>query len=351
MYRIQIALVLVPSILVIGGCRTLSGSSSPILSAIAADQIAALPPIACANGDAVAFGLAKPDFPPNIQWAKYPGPVSPNLIIAESTGAARIRLDTCLHSDATHIDLGRILFQESPSSDINVVDVNMINPTGLNSAVFNLAEDLDIKIPLGNETLWLKGWGNSVPIDAFAAIARLKLAADGTQSLAFPSITGGRLATGDPFKSGPCAIGESLQSTTFALGTVQFAADFCLREDGAGDAFGSYRILKLVVDDQSPSLPVDEHHVSLATDDMLQAHLTYKWNHHNACDSFALKLTHVEYAATAAANQGCGPTVPDAPSQNPSDQHMIFRIRYQDGNWQDGTATCAHFLSDCGPKN
>jgi hypothetical protein len=53
--------------------------------------------------------------------------------------------------------------------------------------------------------------------------------------------------------------------------------------------------------------------------------LDYRWNHHNACDTFHLTLPHAEYVAAAATLAGCGETVLDAPVRIPDGPDHPFR--------------------------
>jgi hypothetical protein len=82
----------------------------------------------------------------------------------------------------------------------------------------------------------------------------------------------------------------------------------------------------------------------------VQQHLTFKFNHHNDCDSFVLHFPDVDYAATAAAITGGGAAVvagaPDCPVSTTAD--ALFRVTYRGQAEASGTlAGCEHYFLKC----
>jgi hypothetical protein len=160
----------------------------------------------------------------------------------------------------------------------------------------------------------------------------------------------GGLAPGDVFAGLRCPFGQELLTSSFTLGTAAFELEACSFL-GGGITTG-YRIHRFAVQDSS--LELQEAHrarFELKTEAELAAALNYKWNHHNACDSFYLALPHAEYAASAAPAAGCGPTVPNAPPRSisePDGSPLLYRIRYPGGAWIEGSKPgCSHFIARC----
>lgn len=110
-----------------------------------------------------------------------------------------------------------------------------------------------------------------------------------------------------------------------------------------------YRIDRLTVQDSSPQLQAaDRGRFEFKSRAEVEGVLNYRWNHHNACDSFHLALPHADYAASSAPAAGCGPQVPNAPPRRidePSTSPVLYRLRYYGGAWKDGSIPgCTHFL-------
>jgi hypothetical protein len=183
----------------------------------------------------------------------------------------------------------------------------------------------------------------------FLAIARGRVQPASIEYTALYVWIGG-LAPGDIFAGLVCPFGQDLLTSSFSLGTAAFELEACSFL-GGGITTG-YRIHRFAVQDSSPELQ-EAHRArfELKTEAEVAAALTYKWNHHNACDSFYLALPHAEYAASAAPAAGCGPTVPNAPVRNisePDNSPLRYRIRYYGGAWIEGSKPgCSHFIGRC----
>ena len=160
-------------------------------------------------------------------------------------------------------------------------------------------------------------------------------------------VTVGGLAPGDVYAAMRCRFNEELLETRFRLGTARFEVNGCSFLGGGFTL--AYRIHDIAVTDSSPELR-EEHRgrFALETEAELEAALAYRWNHHNACDSFHLALPHADYAASSAPAAGCGPVVPHAPERGGGEPDLgpvRYRIRYYGGAWTDAEVqACHHYL-------
>lgn len=157
----------------------------------------------------------------------------------------------------------------------------------------------------------------------------------------------GALVPGDVFAALPCPFGERPKEVTFDLDTATFEVEACTFL-GGGETEG-YRITKLAITDPNPMLdPSEQVRFEFDGETAVEEVLNYRWNHHNACDSFHLALPHADYAASSAPLAGCGQTVPNAPPRkftDPPSSPVAWRIRYHGGAWREGTmATCTHYM-------
>jgi hypothetical protein len=179
----------------------------------------------------------------------------------------------------------------------------------------------------------------------FIAIAEGQV---GPSSIQYNSIyiNVGGLAPGDPFAGLPCRYEETLLSQTFRIATAMFEVEGCSFL-GGGATMG-YRFTSFAITDRSPELdPAERARFAFEGAAEIEAVLNYRWNHHNACDSFYLTLPHAEYAATTSPSAGCGMPVPGAPPRdfNDMDGTVHYKIRYHGGAWTEGTTPgCAHYL-------
>ena len=161
----------------------------------------------------------------------------------------------------------------------------------------------------------------------------------------------GTLQPGDVFADLVCPFGEVPLSTSFSFDTANFDVEACKFLD-VGHTFG-YRITAMAVEDANSSLsgPEQQRH-ELDGVAAVEAAVTYRYNHHNACDSFHMALPHADYAATTAPMAGCGVAVANAPSPDNEDEggkRVKFRIRYHGGEWTEGQISdCVHYFSCSG---
>ncbi len=210
---------------------------------------------------------------------------------------------------------------------------------GLAEAIGGAQADLQIRV-LGVGGLVLAGH------DDFVAAVRGEVTAD-TVDYEAPVVTAGRFGSGDVFEGLFCPLTQWSRAETFELGTAKFVVQGCFFL-GGGHTEG-YRLVHLEVEDDNAALdPADRVRHVYASEAEVEAVMNYRWNHHNACDSFHLALPHADYAASAAPLAGCGPTVDNAPERDfgePSDSPVKYRVRYGGGTWTDGEIEgCWHYL-------
>ncbi len=134
----------------------------------------------------------------------------------------------------------------------------------------------------------------------------------------------------------------------WSLGTARLRADYCSALGRRGPT--AIRIVRLTVKDTDPRLGPDAGRLVVLEGRELKERLRYRYNHLNACDSFALSLTGADYAATGPANAGCAPAEPPAPERTFADQNgaTLAVVRYGGGAWRNLELPCGHWLFQCG---
>lgn len=288
----------------------------------------------------------------------------PNTIIATARPGTpfAVRLDVCEGATRT---LAAVMVREdtfepprwfvvdavatAPTADTHDTPAGLISEIrvpapavsvqGLDDAVAGRLDALQIRVAY-SDGIWVVGH------PAFLAVARGDVSAADITYNSLTVIVGG-LAPGDSFAGQVCPFTQQPLSAAFSLGTAQFTVTGCSFL-GGGETTG-YTIHTLSVEDSSAALdPGERRRFTLATEAELTAALDYRWNHHNACDSFHLTLPHAEYAASASPLAGCGEQVPGAPMRTfdePFDSPVKYRLRYHGGAWVDGTIEgCRHYL-------
>jgi hypothetical protein len=210
---------------------------------------------------------------------------------------------------------------------------------GLADAMGGVQSSLHIRV-LGVGGLVLDG------DEDFVAAVRGEVTAD-TIDYDTPVVTVGRFGAGDVLEDLFCPLTQWSRVETFELGTARFEVQGCFFL-GGGHTEG-YRFVRLTVEDDNAALdPADRVPHVFTSEAEVEAVMNYRWNHHNACDSFHLALPHADYAASAAPFAGCGPTVDNAPERDfdePSNSPVKYRVRYGGGAWTDGEIDgCWHYL-------
>lgn len=171
----------------------------------------------------------------------------------------------------------------------------------------------------------------------------------GANSITYSSIyvVAGRLVPGDVLTTRPCPLGQSLLERSWRMGSADFQVKACTYLGGGHTT--AYRINRLSITDTNAALsPAEQMTHQFEGEAAVEAVLNYRWNHHNACDSFHLALPHADYAATTAPLAGCGSQVPNAPPREFEDDPsgpVEYRVRYHGGAWTDGTMPgCTHYM-------
>ncbi len=228
--------------------------------------------------------------------------------------------------------LGQVFEVRLPPSDLVV--------EGLAAALAGDLTQFRVRI-LGMNGMLLVGHAG------FVAAARGNVSASAIDYTSLTVVVGG-LGPGDPFGGRPCPFGHTPLEETFRLGTATFAVGGC--SFLGGGATTGYEFHRLSVEDSNPLLmPADRARLTFATKAEVDAVLTYRWNHHNACDSFHLALPHADYAASSAPMAGCGMQVPNAPPrqfEEPFDAPVKYRFRYYGGAGTDAEAVgCSSYMS------
>jgi hypothetical protein len=291
----------------------------------------------------------------------------PNTIVvgAETEGAHRVRLDACvsaggaarlegLQAMESALDTPRRYvvdpaartqtetFIDTPAGQLYEVRVPPadLRVEGLEAALAGDLRALRVRV-LGPSGLLLVGHAG------FVAVARGEVSAVDITYTSLTVVVGG-LAIGDTFAGLACKFGHTPLSARFRLGTAQFEVGGCSFL-GGGHTMG-YEFHRLTIEDSSTTLtPADRRKHEFTTKAEVDAVLNYRWNHHNACDSFHLALPHADYAASSAPLAGCGTQVPNAPPRSfdePFDAPARYRIRYYGGAWVDADAVgCSQYMS------
>lgn len=321
----------------------------------------------CADGSARTHVSLTPLSPlPALGAIELPHLLPNTLVVgAETEGAHRVRLDACvsaggaarlegLQAMESSFDTPRRYvvdpaartqtetFVDTPAGQLYEVRLPPadLRVEGLEAAVAGDLRALRVRV-LGPSGLLLVGHAG------FVAVARGEVSAADITYTSLTVIVGG-LAIGDTFAGLACKFGHTPLSARFRLGTAQFEVGGCSFL-GGGHTMG-YEFHRLTIEDSSATLlPADRRKYEFTTKAEVDAVLNYRWNHHNACDSFHLALPHADYAASSAPMAGCGTQVPNAPPRSfdePFDAPARYRIRYYGGAWVDADAAgCSQYMS------
>jgi hypothetical protein len=302
--------------------------------------------------------------PPTLADLDLPGPL-PTYATVETAGTGMqnsVRFDVCRDSTGPGLraiilrpyDYGislRYVVDESITSpreiylDFHVLEIAVppaaVVVEGLTEALAGNLRPLRVRIT-GEPSTGLLVVGHA----GFVAVARGRVE-DSQFEVTSSLILVGGLAPGDIFAGLRCPIGERAVNSSFRLDTTRLELEACGWQ--APGATQGYRITRLAVQDSSLELAEkDRARFLFATQAEVDAVLTYRFNHHNACDSFHLALPHADYAVSTPPAVGCGPQVPNAPMRtrdDPETSPLRYRIRYYGGSWREGDAPgCSHFL-------
>jgi hypothetical protein len=329
----------------LSGCRT-TGASSQVVDT--------LPPITCDVGEPDSFTFAPLEFTPPPRLVRFSGQpnLTFNLVPQNVDRGMYIRLDTCLIIGGNDdVILKRVILRQQAVSEETIYTVaNSSVVQGLAKAIFEGDHsELNIRIfPVGefDSTLLVSGW-RMEDGRTFATATTGRIDGNRISSNSIGLLTG-TVLRGDPLVSVTCPAGQIPSPAQFRIGTALFDTKLCYGAGGGETT--AYTVTDLVITDSNPALPAEarapqEFH----GEESVRSVMNFRWNHHNACDSFYVKLPHSEYAATAAAMAGCGLPVENAPERNIEDERrtVLYRTKYSDGAWQDGSLPCVHFFFAC----
>lgn len=324
-------------------------------------------PALCPDGSPVmSYSLTPPASTPALGAIDLPS-LHPNTVIvpAKSGGRDNLRLDLCPRQGGG-VQLQALLIADEALRTPTqfVVDDSVTSPTqgelaripegmvfrigvppsavvvqGLGEAIGGDLEPLRIRL-LGERGLLIVGHAD------FVAVGQGNVGPSSIEYTSLYVLVGG-LVAGNTFAGLPCPLGEGFSEAAFRLDTAELEMAVCTFQ-GGGFTTG-YRIQRLAIQDHNAALQEgDRRRFEFHTEAEVNGVLHYGWNHHNACDSFHLRLPHANYAASAAPAAGCGLQVPEAPRRSfdePPGIPMLYRIRYYGGPWREGeVAGCFHFL-------
>jgi hypothetical protein len=327
-------------------------------------------PLSCPGGGTTQpFTLAKLDKMPRESVVDFGagnwGEGDYDLMAAGDEGGFRVRLDVCVDEVNETVVLKRFLYQMYPEQKnyVLIVDDALTEPqevafqtfripksfvsdAGLKEAVFGEPQNLKLVVKYSKGYGFrVDGWKDG---DMNFATAVNGYDQDGALNVGSSSLIVGDFQQGDPFQGGPCGNGEFIGTASFMLGTAKFDLESCLFQD-TGHTTG-YKIKKLTIQDSNPVLKQEQREAFTSENDELETVLKYKWDHHNACDSFVLKLPHATYSATTSAMAGCGQILDGAPERGVEDPRKttLYRIKYGTQSVIEGELDCVHFHFRCG---
>lgn len=333
-----------PRLPVLCGIVVITGCSVPQPAAVLSES-----PIACERGSAHSFGLVAPsDFTPERSAIRLNQDLPWNLLTPSVT--QNVRLDVC--ADGAAVELKRVVWQEggfSPRWEAQGPRILLVR--GLDDALFGDHSGLEIRLSSGDSSeLMIKGWKQGE--HSFVTAIPVGFDANGSYQIHSMSFVTGVFDMYDPFADTRCKPGQNPSTAVFSLGTARFSAELCTYL-GGGETLG-YDVLKLSVTDSNPALAEANRKEVVLEGEALERVFQSKWNHHNACDSFVLKLPHASYASTAAPMAGCGVALPEAPQRNWEDQRpgLLYRVKYGSRAWSadQEVASCRHFMFGCGAE-
>lgn len=313
-----------------------------------------IPEVTCAIGMPTSFTFGDLGFVADRSRVRFHVPPAHGILydlFPQSAGQAPyVRLDTCLNDET--IILRRVVFLQSPLAIQSILDVNgqaIVN--GLHDAIFlDDQSKLNIRVPNSLDpanTFVIRGWkqanGKTFATAFFASMQGASLKPNSIELLT------GKLVAGDPVTSQNCAPGLIFKTALFHLGTAKIEWDTC--QGLGGGQTTSYNVVALRITDSNSVLTSDERQIrSFESPESVQEVLQTKWGHHNACDSFVLKLPAATYAATSSPSAGCNEQLSGAPQRQSGDDaewKTKFTVSYRGAVPTSGLLNCGHYLFFC----
>jgi hypothetical protein len=315
------------------------------------DDIAQVQPLKCATGTSPAsFSLV-----PITKWptAKKVAAVIPGITqITRAKGNLSFRLDLCGDDNNGAFTLKRVLFHPYSESPIEMYDESnskFVTVEKLQEALFEQPQGFKVVIRGSDNRGVLIVGAKNTPENFIAAVG-IEFMANGKYQPTAISALVGTFFLGDSLSGGPCKIGQDQRTSTVKLGTANLTFDICTFL-GGGETTG-YTINSLKVTDTNSAIPQNMRGVEqIFEGEALKQALAYRYNHHNACDSFVLKATALKavYTASSSPAAGCGMTLPGAPERkfDELDTHLGKTLYRTDYNGVKGTVQvldASHFL-------
>ena len=273
-------------------------------------EVNALPAVDCGSDSLYVFSLEKS--PDALDEQKLKDLVGVGKSIAP-TSKASLRLEVCFRGVEETI-LKRVVSTLDPAKPqvFTVGEATLAKADGLSDALNGANYDrLELLVHDNDGAIRVRGSGRFTGSVVAVVEGEMK---SGKFTLKSPATLAGVLAYGDVFANARCPIRQQFKTSSFDLGTATIEAEYCTRGD-VGETTG-YDILKMKVSDSSQNLrPQLRGAVVELEGDALKAALQFRFNHHNACDSFILRVDQLGaiYSATSPAAAGCGLVLEGAP--------------------------------------
>ncbi|MGE0172250.1 MAG: hypothetical protein AB7T49_05680 [Oligoflexales bacterium] len=350
------------TILLTFSCRTIEASK-------AKDETSDSDPYAlrtCKNGaKAVPFTLEPMDPMPDASVVKFPGFDLHFRLESQIPNQKGARIDLCIDEVNGTVTFDRLVYKEDPFTPLTNLAINdsitqpqwkdnileipssFVKIENLDKAAFGDAEGLFMWVKeSGIEGRLVRSWKDGDKV--FTTINLVQEQQQGGYRPLGAQALAGSFQPGDPFANGLCNAARGPQySGTFKFDHVTMKFDACVYA-GGGETTG-YDIKRLEITDSAPQLTDDQRKPFTFQGAELESVFQVAWNHHNACDSFVLKLPHATYAATAAATAGCGTILEGAPHRTLEDPNpeVMYSVRYGGNEPAEGKVACRHFLLHC----
>lgn len=313
----------------------------------ARDGAGDLPPLECALGDPTFFSLNPLPELPSADAVRFDEPFT----LVPPSVDQNLRLDFCLLPDGK-LDFQRFAVMTRTRSGVRPF-VHPIAPefdeSGLNAFLFGGdAAEFAVTLPTQGSYIAeyrLKGWKagevSFVTVAAFAGSGETLSMED--------LVIAATLDYGDFATEGGCRSFEKFKTSTLQMNTATLTFGYCTFPSG-GETVG-FRISGLKVSDSNPGLTAEQRREFSFDEDALADVLKYRWNHHNSCDAFTVRLPHATYAATSGATFTMDPGhcagFEEAPARDPNDHGNVkWVLRYTSGEEAAGFGEAAHFLSN-----
>jgi hypothetical protein len=329
-------------------------ASRPLMAQDLTSDPSTLPPIVCpAESSAEMFSLIPLKYP--LPPSEVVGKLMPGVTgITPAKDSIALRLDVCWDMNTSDVTLMRILYRSNEYGEVEVysgANIKSLKVENLNDLAFGRPDRFSLLVRSQEDRgILVRGQGNA-PENRFVAAVGVEFpsSSDAYRLIESRALLG-IVEVGDAFSGGPCEIGTSFFQSQVNLGSARLLFDLCTFL-GGGETTG-YTIKKIVVVDKNPLVPAATRGSEQVFEGAaLEGALRYKFNHHNACDSFVLSVPALEsvYAATSAPAAGCGTSIEGAPERTwdevgPSAHKAFFRIDYQSKFGEIKTLERPHYL-------